>query len=194
MAYPPNPYGGANACGLPTGRGRFGELERPGGPYSSGVIWDNNKILSEQNYHHGDHHHHHHQRHMHHFHDLHLISSATETMDLRNTPQVDTRVIPGTGAIDMKLRPDCIGRMVFENGAQQYGFGVQYRLDGSSAPPALPAAPSGAGTYRYGGYQGYSGANAAAAGAGYSYGYNYGYPRGGYMEEELLHHHRRSSL
>jgi len=130
-------------CGWHGGSGRFGELSRQGGPISQGVTFDPSKIISEQHYHHGDHHHHHHQRHMHHFHDLHLIQSATETMDLRNTPSVDTRVIPSDqGPIDMKLRPDCIGKMVFENGAEQYGFGVQYRMD-------APAAIGGGGLYSH---------------------------------------------
>lgn len=94
-------------------------------------------------------------------------------MDLRNTPSVDTRVIPSDqGPIDMKLRPDCIGKMVFENGAEQYGFGVQYRMDDR---PATAIAGVGAGVgASYGGY----GASALR--------------RGGVMEEVYSHHRRTS--
>eukprot|EP00999_Lentomonas_sp_LEN2_P000566 NODE_1565_length_809_cov_159.193548_g1516_i0.p1 GENE.NODE_1565_length_809_cov_159.193548_g1516_i0~~NODE_1565_length_809_cov_159.193548_g1516_i0.p1 ORF type:complete len:193 (-),score=32.76 NODE_1565_length_809_cov_159.193548_g1516_i0:148-726(-) len=141
---------GSSFNGWGRGSGRFGELERPGGPVM-GVHYDDSKILSEQHYHHGDHIHHHHQRHFHNFHDLHLIQSATETMDLRNTPQVETRVIPGEAPMEMRLRPDHIGRMVFENGANQYGFGVQYRMDDPLPPPP------GVSAYRVGGYGGYGG-------------------------------------
>jgi len=175
--------GNGNFCGWSGGSGRFGELTRPEGPLSQGVQFDDSKIISEQHYHHGDHHHHHHQRHMHHFHDLHLIQSATETMDLRNTPSVDTRVIPSdNGPIDMKLRPDCIGKMVFENGADQYGFGVHYRMD-----EGLGGSGGSGGAAGYGGAIGYS-----AAAGGYAPAYGAGRGRGGMMEEEVYHHRRTS--
>eukprot|EP00999_Lentomonas_sp_LEN2_P000227 NODE_1222_length_947_cov_115.160976_g1176_i0.p1 GENE.NODE_1222_length_947_cov_115.160976_g1176_i0~~NODE_1222_length_947_cov_115.160976_g1176_i0.p1 ORF type:complete len:200 (+),score=33.12 NODE_1222_length_947_cov_115.160976_g1176_i0:76-675(+) len=161
--------------GFSQGTGRFSELARPDGPFQSGPVWDDSKVLSEQHYHHGDHIHHHHQRHFHNFHDLHLIAAATETMDLRNTPQVDTRVIPSeNGPIDMKLRPDLIGRTVFDNGAQQYGFGVQYRLDEG---PLGPPSPRGDLGYHASGYAGYGG--------------GYGGRGGGVVEEE--YRHRRTS-
>eukprot|EP00998_Keelungia_sp_KM082_P008800 NODE_4983_length_734_cov_84.436573_g4960_i0.p1 GENE.NODE_4983_length_734_cov_84.436573_g4960_i0~~NODE_4983_length_734_cov_84.436573_g4960_i0.p1 ORF type:complete len:197 (-),score=35.68 NODE_4983_length_734_cov_84.436573_g4960_i0:87-677(-) len=149
-----------------SGEGRFRDQGM-----SSGVVFDDSRIVSENHYHHGDHLHHHHQRHLHHFHDLHLINSASETLDLRNTPQVDSRVIPSeTGPMDMQLRPDLIGRMVFENGANQYGFGMQYRLD----EPMYEQRAVGS---RAGAYDAYG----------------YGGPRGRTEVEEVLTH-RRSSM
>eukprot|EP01005_Ploeotia_sp_CARIB1_P001672 NODE_584_length_725_cov_76.205686_g575_i0.p1 GENE.NODE_584_length_725_cov_76.205686_g575_i0~~NODE_584_length_725_cov_76.205686_g575_i0.p1 ORF type:complete len:163 (-),score=52.42 NODE_584_length_725_cov_76.205686_g575_i0:237-656(-) len=134
MAVPPGPPGSGPWGVQPLGNLRYAyDLDR----LHSSVVFDDSRIVSEQHYHHGDHHHHHHQRHLHHFHDLHLVNSATETLDLRHTPQVDTRVIPGAAPIEMKLRPDLLGRMVFENGAQEYGFGMTYRIDGLPPPSEL---------------------------------------------------------
>lgn len=41
-----------------------------------------------------EHHYHHVQRHVHHFHDVHIIGSADETVDLSTAPQTVTKVIP----------------------------------------------------------------------------------------------------
>jgi len=190
-AYPPSlgraqTSGQCNWAGWGHGGGRFGELQRAGGAMSHAVVFDDNKIISEQHYHHGDHHHHHHQRHLHHFHDLHLIQEATETMDLRNTPQVCTRVIPSeTGAMEMRLRPDLIGRNVFDNGANQYGFGVQYRLDdGPLAGPTAGAAAAGLASSSAGSYGGYVS----------QYGGYGGAALGRAAVEEELYHHRRTSM
>eukprot|EP00906_Rhabdomonas_costata_P032769 RCo046153 len=74
----------ATICGA--GFGFLNYVQEPAahktwGAVSAGPEWDNDLVLSETHYHHGDHHHNHHQRHIHHFHDLHLIGSADEVLD-----------------------------------------------------------------------------------------------------------------
>lgn len=129
------------------------------GAVAAGPEWDNDLVLSETHYHHGDHHHNHHQRHIHHFHDLHLIGSAEEVLDLRGSPAVRTKIIPGDNAApQMTLRPDVLGRQAFEAGADQYFGSLSARFEslmrGGSTPasvvgvgvtPSSAAGPSGVG-------------------------------------------------
>eukprot|EP01004_Peranema_trichophorum_P007933 NODE_6701_length_854_cov_49.774282_g6103_i0.p1 GENE.NODE_6701_length_854_cov_49.774282_g6103_i0~~NODE_6701_length_854_cov_49.774282_g6103_i0.p1 ORF type:complete len:235 (-),score=56.81 NODE_6701_length_854_cov_49.774282_g6103_i0:93-797(-) len=109
---------------------------RTWGTVTTGPEWNDNLVLSETHYHHGDHHHNHHQRHIHHFHDLHLLGSAEEVLDLRGNPPVHTNVIPSDNPPQLKLRPDVLGRQAFEAGADQYFTSLSNRFDSYSGGSA----------------------------------------------------------
>jgi len=97
---------------------------------STGPVWVDNAGLSETHYHHGDHHHYHYQRHVHHFHDIHLLGSAEEVLDLRATPSVQTHVIPSENPLpQLRLRPDLVGKMAFDAGAEQFFGSLSSRFD-----------------------------------------------------------------
>eukprot|EP00994_Dinema_validum_P001496 NODE_1304_length_1014_cov_536.679793_g1004_i0.p1 GENE.NODE_1304_length_1014_cov_536.679793_g1004_i0~~NODE_1304_length_1014_cov_536.679793_g1004_i0.p1 ORF type:complete len:244 (+),score=33.47 NODE_1304_length_1014_cov_536.679793_g1004_i0:57-788(+) len=101
--------------------------------FQTGPVWNDNLILSETHYHHGDHHHNHHQRHVHHFHDLHLLGSAEEILDLRGNPPVRTDIIPSDNPPQLKFRPDVLGRQAFEAGADQYFTNLSTKVEGLSS-------------------------------------------------------------
>eukprot|EP01012_Entosiphon_sulcatum_P012704 TRINITY_DN1800_c0_g1_i1.p1 TRINITY_DN1800_c0_g1~~TRINITY_DN1800_c0_g1_i1.p1 ORF type:complete len:250 (-),score=44.78 TRINITY_DN1800_c0_g1_i1:169-918(-) len=106
-------------------------------PVVNELRWDDGTILSLNHYHHGDHHHHHHQRQVHHFHDLHLMGSADETLDLRGTPEVITNVIGTDAPPQLRLRPDDVGRNAFVD--------LQFQIANPPAPVGgRPYSPVGA--------------------------------------------------
>eukprot|EP00667_Euglena_gracilis_P008128 EG_transcript_8222 len=114
---------------------------------TAGPVFDDNAVLSVNHYHHGDHHHNHWQRHVHHFHDVHVLGSADEVLDLHSDHiQVESTVIPGESMPQMKLRPDVIGRQAFEDGMDSFIAGVRQKYgfpapvaDSSSGPGFLPS-------------------------------------------------------
>jgi len=103
-----------------------------------GPVWQDNLVLSETHYHHGDHHHNHHQRHIHHFHDIHLLGSAEEVLDLRVAPQTTTTVLPGASAPQLRLRPDVLGRQAFEAGLEAFFSSLSTRFDALSGTSPMP--------------------------------------------------------
>lgn len=128
LAYPADP-----AVGRSFGFLQYGDLSQRvrQAPVVNGITWDDSNVLTVNHFHHGDHHHHHHQRQVHHFHDLHLMGTADETLDLRGTPQVATNVIAGDALPQLKLRPDTVGYSAFTDLQTQIASGP--RLTGGGA-------------------------------------------------------------
>eukprot|EP00668_Euglena_longa_P034463 GGOE01044274.1.p1 GENE.GGOE01044274.1~~GGOE01044274.1.p1 ORF type:complete len:489 (+),score=71.87 GGOE01044274.1:90-1469(+) len=111
----------------------------------AGPVFDDNSVLSVNHYHHGDHHHNHWQRHVHHFHDVHVLGSADEVLDLHSDHiQVESTVIPGESMPQMKLRPDVIGRQAFEDGMDSFIAGVRQKY---GFPPPVADSTSGPGFF-----------------------------------------------
>eukprot|EP01012_Entosiphon_sulcatum_P034249 TRINITY_DN43415_c0_g1_i1.p1 TRINITY_DN43415_c0_g1~~TRINITY_DN43415_c0_g1_i1.p1 ORF type:complete len:168 (+),score=16.30 TRINITY_DN43415_c0_g1_i1:22-525(+) len=156
--YPPAYYRGSSLWGLPSAGGLYSSsagdlgvgrsfgflqyadlgLRQRQAPVVNGITWDDSKVLTVNHFHHGDHHHHHHQRQVHHFHDLHLMGTADETLDLRGTPQVQTSVIAGDAAPQLRLRPDTVGLNAFVDLNSQIGGAGPSYLDPRPLPSALP--------------------------------------------------------